>query len=237
MGKKSKDNVKSNLQIIVIAISLMALFCSSTISTPLSESFFEAEAKPVGHSSLRSNIVDEVNTKIQDITKKLRDVKGEKVPNQYIVVLKDSNLLSTEKVKSLAGEAANQGAALRHIYDNALGGFAIRVPNEKALESILKIPEVDYVEPNIKVRAFVQSLPTGIDRIDADLSSTKSGDGSGGINADIGILDTGIDLSHPDLNVYRHVIRLFQELVAGMMIMGMVLQWLGLPQQEIILTE
>ena len=139
------------------------------------------------------------------MTKKLRDVKGEKVPNQYIVVLKDNNLLSPGKIKSLAGEATSQGAALRHIYDHALGGFAIKVPNEKALEAILKIPEVDYVEPDIKVRAFLQNLPTGIDRVDADLSSTKSGDGSGAVNADIGILDTGIDLSHPDLNVYRQV--------------------------------
>lgn len=138
------------------------------------------------------------------MTKKLRDVKGENVPNQYIVVPKDNNL-SPGKVKSLAGEATSQGAALRHIYDNALDGFSIKVPNEKTLEAILKIPEVDYVEPDIKVRAFLQSLPTGIDRVDADLSSTKSGDGNGAVNADIGILDTGIDLSHPDLNIYRQV--------------------------------
>jgi subtilisin len=204
MRKISMVNRKSNLQIIVIGIALIALFCSSTISSPFSGTFLEAEAKLVG-ASLGSNIVDKVSTNIQEITKKLRDVKGEKVPNQYIVVLKDSNLLSNEKVKSLAGVAANQGAALRHIYDNALGGFSIRVPNEKALEAILKIPEVDYVEPDIKVKAFVQSLSTGIDRVDADLSSTKSGDGSGAVNADIAILDTGIDLSHPDLNIYRQV--------------------------------
>ncbi len=205
MGKISRDHGSSNLQIIVIAIALIALLCSSSISSPLSESFLEAEARPAGASSLQSKIVDELRTNIQDVTKKLRDVKGEKVPNQYIVVLKDNNLFSPGKIKSLAGEATSQGAALRHIYDHALGGFAIKVPNEKALEAILKIPEVDYVEPDIKVRAFFQNLPTGIDRVDADLSSTKSGDGSGAVNADIGILDTGIDLSHPDLNVYRQV--------------------------------
>ena len=199
------DHGSSNLQIIVIAIALIALLCSSSISSPLSESFLEVEARPAGASSLQSNIVDELRTNIEDITKKLRDVKGEKVPNQYIVVLKDNNLLSPGKVKSLADEATNQGAGLRHIYDNALGGFAIKVPNEKVLEEIMKIPEVDYVEPDLKVKAFLQSLPTGIDRVDADLSSTKSGDGSGAVNADIGILDTGIDLTHSDLNVYRQV--------------------------------
>ena len=32
---------------------------------------------------------------------------------------------------------------------------------------------------------------------------TVSGDGSGAVDADIAILDTGIDLTHPDLNVYH----------------------------------
>jgi subtilisin len=57
----------------------------------------------------------------------------------------------------------------------------------------------------VKLEAFVQRLPTGVNRVDGDLSSTKSGDGSGTVNVDIGILDTGIDLNHPDLNVYRQV--------------------------------
>lgn len=64
---------------------------------------------------------------------------------------------------------------------------------------------MDYVEPDIKVRAFLHSLPTGIDRVNADLSSTKSGDGNGAVNADIGILDTGIDFSHPDLNITSNI--------------------------------
>jgi subtilisin len=70
---------------------------------------------------------------VQDIAKKLREVKGEKVPNQYIVVLKDNNLLSSGMVRSLAGEAVNKGAALRHIYEHALDGFAFKVPNERHL--------------------------------------------------------------------------------------------------------
>jgi hypothetical protein len=35
---------------------------------------------------------------------------------------------------------------------------------------------VDYVQPDLKLKAFVQTLPTGIDRTDADLSSAKAGD-------------------------------------------------------------
>ena len=69
MGKISRDHGSSNLQIIVIAIALIALLCSSSISSPLSESFLEAEAKPASASSLQSKIVDELVTNIQDVTK------------------------------------------------------------------------------------------------------------------------------------------------------------------------
>ena len=55
------------------------------------------------------------------------------------------------------------------------------------------------------MKAFAQSLPTGVNRVDGDLSSTKSGNGKGSVNVDIGIMDTGIDLNHPDLNIYRQV--------------------------------
>lgn len=51
-----------------------------------------------------------------------------------------------------------------------------------------------------------QQLPWGIDKIDADVSSTVAGNGSGAIeNVDAYIIDTGIDASHADLNVVSSV--------------------------------
>jgi subtilisin family serine protease len=47
----------------------------------------------------------------------------------------------------------------------------------------------------------VQCLPTGIDRIDADRSTTKAGDGRGTVGVNVAVIDSGIDASHPDLNV------------------------------------
>jgi subtilisin len=47
----------------------------------------------------------------------------------------------------------------------------------------------------------VRCIPTGIDRIDGDLSSTKSGNGRGSVNINVAVLDTGIDVHHPDLAV------------------------------------
>jgi subtilisin family serine protease len=40
-----------------------------------------------------------------------------------------------------------------------------------------------------------------VNRIEADQSSTKAGDGTGSVNVGVAIIDTGINTSHPDLNV------------------------------------
>lgn len=50
-----------------------------------------------------------------------------------------------------------------------------------------------------------QTLPWGIDRIDADLSSTVAGDCTGAISTNVYIIDTGVDQGHSDLNVVNHV--------------------------------
>ena len=38
-------------------------------------------------------------------------------------------------------------------------------------------PFVDYIEKDKIVKAFAQTLPSGVNRVDGDLSSTKSGNG------------------------------------------------------------
>jgi subtilisin family serine protease len=60
---------------------------------------------------------------------------------------------------------------------------------------------VASVEPDRIVSIAAQTTPTGINRIDGELSSTVSGNGSGTVSVDVAVLDTGIDVDHPDLNV------------------------------------
>lgn len=183
--------------------ALMIIILSYLVLGPISQtSLFKVEAKPFDRSTLQDRI-DQIRNNAQSIVKKLREVPGEKIPNDYIVVLKDNNFLSS--VLSVAGKARSDGATIRHVYDDALHGFSMRVPNDDVLEQIVANPGVDYVQPDVKVKAFSQSLPTGVNRVDGDLSSTKSGNGKGSVNVDIGIMDTGIDLNHPDLNIYRQV--------------------------------
>jgi subtilisin family serine protease len=53
----------------------------------------------------------------------------------------------------------------------------------------------------VGVAATAQTIPWGIARIGAAQSTTIAGNGAGAVNVDVAIIDTGIDLTHPDLTV------------------------------------
>jgi subtilisin family serine protease len=103
-----------------------------------------------------------------------------------------------------AGIARSLGLAPTFAYGAALFGFAATVP-EGRLEALSRDPRVAYVEPDGIAYASAQTLPWGIDRIDADQSSTLAGNGSGAVsNVRIYIIDTGV-YAHADLNLVGHV--------------------------------
>jgi subtilisin len=85
-------------------------------------------------------------------------------------------------------------------YGSALKGFAAKIPEDK-VEEVRSDPRVEFVAEDREVQASAQTLPTGVDRVDADQSSAVAGDGSGATDADIAIIDTGIYSKHSDLNV------------------------------------
>jgi subtilisin family serine protease len=64
---------------------------------------------------------------------------------------------------------------------------------------------VKRVEPDETYHAASQTLPWGINKIDADTSSTKAGNGSGAVsNVNVYVIDSGI-YNHTDLNVVKNV--------------------------------
>lgn len=128
---------------------------------------------------------------------------GNEIPNQYIVVFKDDDSSLADFFSTISEKVEFQGIELLQVYEQALNGIAIKVPNSQMIEAIKNFPMVDYVESDVLTEAFAQTTPTGINRIDADLSSTKSGNGNENVDVDIAIIDSGIDLKHPDLNVYH----------------------------------
>jgi subtilisin family serine protease len=118
---------------------------------------------------------------------------------QYIVVLHDSAAAST--IAKL--HAAAYGLDLGHIYRSALKGYSATMTAGAA--SVLEaLPIVKWVEPDRSVSTFAQTVPTGVNRADADLSPTAAIDGTDQrVNVDVAVIDTGVDLDHPDLNVHQ----------------------------------
>ncbi len=128
---------------------------------------------------------------------------GDVAPDRYVVVLRDDPAQTSERVAS--EQAGRLGLEVSQTYRNAIKGYAARIPVDR-LEEVRADPNVAYVEPDRIVKATEQSLPYGINLIDADLSSTKAGDGAGSVsNVNAYIIDTGIDKKRPDLNVADHV--------------------------------
>ena len=123
--------------------------------------------------------------------------------DRYSVVLKTA--VSSSSVASL--HAQRYGARVEFVYGHAVAGYAAVIPTNQ-LAALRADENVEYVEPDGEMSVVAQSLPWGIDKIDADVSSTLAGNGSGAItNVNAYIIDTGVDYTHTDLNASstRHV--------------------------------
>ena len=117
--------------------------------------------------------------------------------DRYIVVLK--NAVDSNAVANL--HAQRYGASVEHVWSSALHGYSAVIPNDR-VAALRADQNVAYVELDGIATTTAQTLPWGVDKIDADVSSTLAGNGSGAItNVDGYVIDTGIDTSHPDLNV------------------------------------
>jgi subtilisin family serine protease len=124
---------------------------------------------------------------------------SKKIQGQYIIVLSDDSDLQNE-----IGKAKAKGAEIIQEYKHAIKGFAVKVNNDKILENLKNNPSISYIEPDYEMQISAQTIPTGINRIDGDFSSAASGNGQDSVNVDIAIIDTGVNLTHPDLNVFKN---------------------------------
>jgi len=126
-----------------------------------------------------------------------------KIENNYIVVL-DEDVVGPRGLYSIAPYVASELAGthrgqLKHVYQNALNGFAVEMSPEDA-ERLSQDFRVKYVEEDGVVTADVtqSNPPWGLDRIDQrnrPLSATYTYNWTGsGVRAYV--IDTGILTSH-----------------------------------------
>ena len=133
--------------------------------------------------------------------------KGDLVPDQYIVVLKDKEIPGGEVAVDRVGEeiSARVGGQKGHTYSSALKGFVVRLPRGAKASRLKEDPRVEFIQQDRVAYAFdhvPSEIPTGIDRVNAELNpSTVPASAGWGV----AVIDTGIQLDHPELNVVGNV--------------------------------
>ena len=125
------------------------------------------------------------------------------IPNSYICTF-DKAQVNQGQVRAEAVRSANaQGGQVKHVYDATIRGFAVTISAQGAarLQALGKIErcEQDQVVKIVKGKpgggggtSPAQQTPWGITRV---------GGPGGTSSATAWIIDSGIDLDHPDLNV------------------------------------
>jgi subtilisin family serine protease len=132
---------------------------------------------------------------------------GDKIAGSYICVFK-AGAVARANVRAEAARSA--GAGLRHVYENSIRGFSASANSAAQLQS--RNPNIAYCEQDQEMEAIQsgpldfrvlgrpapsqpnQSVPWGVTRV-------NGGPGTGSGNGTAWVIDTGIDLDHPDLNV------------------------------------
>ncbi|HEU4811208.1 MAG TPA: S8 family serine peptidase [Nocardioides sp.] len=120
-------------------------------------------------------------------------------PAPYIVVLDDS-----ADARAVApAQAQRFGFDVGHVYTSALQGYSATM--SPAVAAALEAsPAVRWVQEDTAVHTDAQTTPTGINRSNADASPTAKINGADErVNVDVAVIDTGADLTHPDLNIYK----------------------------------
>lgn len=122
--------------------------------------------------------------------------------NRYLIVFDDS---VTRVGDVVAEHEQRYGSEVTHVYRHSVKGYAARLPQEAAA-AVARDQRVTFVEAD-HVVTTTQTIPTGIHRTFATSNSTLDIDGTDDVrgDVDIAVIDTGVDLKHPDLNVVTSV--------------------------------
>ncbi len=134
-----------------------------------------------------------------------------RVPDQYIVVLRDSAVsakgaAAEAAVGRAAAEIADRvGGQVGHLYSSALRGFVVKLPRGASADRLRDDPRVQFIQQDgiaYAVDHVASEIPTGVNRVNAELNPTTLPAGG---PLGVAVIDTGIQLNHPELNVVGNV--------------------------------
>ena len=118
--------------------------------------------------------------------------------DSVIVVLKRGSGPPGDVAMSVA---ADVGGRVGFLYTHAIQGFSLHVP-AAACDRIERNPSVEFCDADGEVQLNAQTVPTGVRRSFADYGLINiDEDDDYRVDVDVAVLDTGIDIDHPDLNV------------------------------------
>ena len=86
------------------------------------------------------------------------------------------------------------GGEIEHNY-HVINGVSATLP-KNAIDALSKNKDILYIEPDIEVQAFGQTIPWGVERVNAPMVHPVNK----GTGIKIAVIDSGIDYTHPDLN-------------------------------------
>ena len=134
---------------------------------------------------------------------------GDKIAGSYICVFKPGAVASGNE-RAEAARAA--GAGLKHVYSHSIHGFSASANSAAALQS--RNPKIAYCEQDQEVAAIQSGGPFDFRVVGGKpapsqppqttswgVTRVKGGSGTGSGSGTAWVIDTGIDLDHPDLNV------------------------------------
>ena len=225
MFSDNRRKIRGNKQQLKFTISIMFGIFLMTYAVEgtymLQPSFSLSVSQDFSKNS--DNLKSIAESVLQSASKGAVEVEGEQpieiIPNSFIVVLKSPEVGALEDtVGTFTEELTNAGGNVSAVYDQ-FGMFNVQFEVPQAGAADVSLPPeaqqfVDALKANPAVESVVndaivsieqQVLPNDQNRVDADLSSAKSGDGNGTVDADIAVLDTGVQFDHPDLNVFKCV--------------------------------
>lgn len=160
---------------------------------------------------------------ITDTEKIKTDVGGQPIPFQYIIIFDDKYTINSNSLdrtfQALSLIVESLGGEVIFTYNSTTSGFAFKTVDQQKSDQILDIlsldPRVKFAEQDKIVVPFSQVIPSGIQRIGVENVAMDSDIAQVSIDANIAIIDSGIDLDHPDLNVFKNVTSIISQIITS----------------------